>query len=208
MPTSGSIDPSATRHTAPTADGLDVAVNNIFASLDDPNAGGLTAEYLIASAQARLGTVDGQIKAMVGEMNTKSDQLNHLRNAMQQIDAWRGVHHGDDAARLGVNDTFTSVDVNGTRHDTTLGSELSQADINPTSVRGSDAAHPDRLSNADLEQLCDRIRSRIDELQQGSEIQQVNLQQLVSQRGAAVQTASQIMASMHETDKSILQNVR
>jgi hypothetical protein len=169
----------------------------------DPSEEGLSAEFLVALAQQRLSTIDGQLKEMVSLMNLRSVALDHARSASALIDQFRTQHQSDDTP-LNFDATVTVTNADGSVRDTNLGDELRAIGIDPATYmsggHGPDHAHLDDLVNA--------IRDRTEQLQQGSEIEQMKLQQLVQSRGQFVQTCSQIMSSMHETEKGIVANIR
>ncbi len=168
---------------------------------------GLTAEFLIAMAERRMSAIDGQIKLAVGAMNQRSENLEHLRVASQIIDQFRTQHecHNDD--RIDLDASVTVQNTDGTTRVTSLAKELQDAGMDPAAYRVASAGNQGpKLS--ELEPLSTAVRNQVERFQQSAELDQVRLQQLVSSRGTLVQTASQIMAAMHETEKNITGNIR
>ncbi len=166
--------------------------------------GSLSPEGLIAMAGRRLHDINVQITGVMGEMNGRSNKLAYLRAATEGLAKFRQDHR-TDGATLDITNVHVDVTLpNGTVENHSLHDVMIMGGMNPTTLPARGTADNDTA----IGHLADAIRAQIDGVNEGADIDQLQLQQLISSRGQVTQTVSQLLAALHENAKAILQNTR
>lgn len=211
-PATSATDPSATDPTSRSTSDVRAfnhdPVNELLAQLDSISDVGLTPEGMIAMAQRRLQGIDAQLKGVMGEMNATGSNLAKLRAATEAINTWRTAHHGA-ADKMDLDTAPVDVQIPGgpTEH-MSVAEALREAGMDLRSLHTEGDPPHIMIDDAGLATFADSIRSQIDTVNEGADINQLRLQQIVSSRGQITQTVSQVLAAQHENAKSILQNIR
>ncbi|MEI8255388.1 MAG: hypothetical protein WCJ30_06905 [Deltaproteobacteria bacterium] len=178
-------------------------IAQLIDQLNAPSEIGLSPEILVAMAGRRLHDIDAQISSAMKDMNARGSKLAFLRAATEGISAFRQSHATDAPMDLnGVHVDVTMPD--GTTENWTLHDALIMGGTPPSALPASNTARND----TDIGHLADSIRTQIDQVNEGADIAQLSLQQLISSRGQVTQTVSQLLAALHENAKAILQNTR
>jgi hypothetical protein len=183
-------------------------VNELLAQLDSLSEIGLTPEGLIAMAQRRLQGIDAQLKGVMEEMNATGSKLAKLRAATEAINTWRTAHHGT-SDKMNLDATIIDVqEPGGPMEHMSVAEALREAGMDVSSLHTEGAPPQITIDDAGLATFADSIKSQVDTVNEGADINQLRLQQLVSSRGQITQTVSQVIAAQHDNAKSILQNIR
>ncbi|MGZ7033345.1 MAG: hypothetical protein ACXVIJ_15390 [Thermoanaerobaculia bacterium] len=212
-PAGRATDPSATDPSTGVVGGdlrtaLHDPVNGLVALLDSMGDVGMTPEGLIAMAQHRLQAIDSQMQGVMAEMNVTGTKLAMLRAATGAVNEWRTAHHGS-SDKMDLDTTIVDVqNPDGTHGSMTAAQALREAGMDLSSLHTEGDPPHIKIDDAGLANFADAIRAQIDTVNEGADINQLRLQQLVSSRGQITQTVSQVIAAQHENAKAILQNIR
>ena len=193
----GGGDPIAATSTVPFAD--------LLALIDAPEEG-FTPEMIVQMAARRLSSIDSEIQTAMHQMDATGSRLAELRAATQAISDWRAANHGSTTAEFDMGKQITITLPNGSTQQMSVRGAMEAAGMDTSAITGVDAAHHDDIKDANLQDVADAIKAQLDSVNQGSDVNQLQLQQLVNSRGQITQLASQLIAALHDTDKAILQN--
>lgn len=185
-------------HTGVSSDPFAELVDLLDARADS----GLSPEILVAMAGRRLHDIDAQISGVMHDLNNRGSKLAYLRAATEGLSSFREAHSTSEA--MNPKEVFVDVALpDGTTAHTSVYDAMRLAGV-PESALPANAA----ANDAAIGHIADTIRTQIDQVNQGADIAQLNLQQLISSRGQVTQTVSQLLAALHENAKAILQNTR
>ena len=164
----------------------------IINTLDSP-ATGLTAEQLIAQTAINVSDIDEQIAGVMRGMSARAAQGAALRAVTSDYQRALGAHEA-----YSLDGT---VSVNG--RVMTRAAALAEAGCTTQTIddfRG----HVDATNSEAFKSM---LQSQTGVITEGSEVDTLRLQSLVSQRNQVLQMASQLIAAMNETDKGILSHI-
>lgn len=186
------------------AQATNAAIRQLLEMLDsqstDPSS--LSPADILTMAEHFLNGMDAQIKTVMGDLQRNNNATERLRRAIEVIQSrMNTAAPGDDTVVLSasLNDKIDPSDPESP----TIGQVLREVGVQ-LQGSGPDGAFRRR----DINGLLEAIRGRMEDIRQKSEIVQMNLQQLMSRRGQFVQMLSNVMQSMNETTKAIVQNTR
>jgi len=199
------VDQDGTRARLARDAALADRIADIMREMDDPTMGGLSPADLIALAEVRIGSVDGDLRAEVNTMNERGKSLSYLRSVLGAIQAFQ-TSTSDDNAKLALDSTVTITFPSGDTEQMPIKEALRRAGMDTGNIHGE--GEHEQIKRSQLGHLVEAITQHRDTISQGAELQQLRIQQLVNQRGQFVQLVSQVLAGMHETNKGILQNTR
>jgi hypothetical protein len=195
-------------------DGVAATFDDISALLSNP--GGFSPEVLLEMADHEMNGIDGQIREHLGDMNQRGRNLAQLNAVTEAVGGWATTHntHGDEIDPHGspgpdqAFDLETHVTVHypdGTSEDMTAREALRSAGVDMSQLHQSDNQHV-YLNTASIQQFQGIMTAHANSINEGAEVRQLQLQQLVSKRGQFMQLMSQMMNSLNETNKSIIGN--
>lgn len=168
--------------------------------LTEMSAGGLL-EY----ADGRLGDVDEQINMLFETMDGRRRASNEISATMEQIQTLQTAMNAlgvdsDDQRRI---DEITVVTPDG---EMTAEAFIRQHDL--AGALGLEAPLTDKKINlSQLESAVDALRSQQTQLNSRTEMDMLQMQQLVQQRSQVIELTTKLLEAMNQSQKAILQNL-
>jgi hypothetical protein len=187
--------------TSPDAPSIEAAVYNRFPALNTRGsavkAGDINALVAIVMMQT-LNDSEKDLQNMMSQMQTITDAKQKLRDLLTQTQLEIKSNETTDAKETCQTALCKSLPA-------TVG-EISSATANlQKPVRIFIPAKP---TFADLRTLPGQLQSNLDSLNDISQAQQMKLQMLMDQRSKLIETMSNLMKTMADTNSAIIQNIK
>jgi hypothetical protein len=190
-----------------------------------------TMDALLSYCQSRMRSLDDQIKRVFEDQSTRSAVASGIQNVLDQV-TW-ATHGGDlkvtsDGAHKIIRAYLDAIDAAGGA-DSTEGAKLQQAldafvakvgkngDLRnemaqpdfrtKTLTNASDGATCKDVSAADMKAMTDTLKDMRSDLNNGSELQMVTLQSLMSQRQMAIQLTTNLVQSLGDMTNKVVANI-
>ncbi len=163
----------------------------------------LSIDSLLLYVQTRLRDLDGDLKKILGQQKSSIELRKLLGEARSAIE---GAGTDGDGGQELVSSVTASLDeaikLAEARGDTEMVSKL-------TDVRKIVNNANDAIFNPDeRKQVTEGLKNIEDKLRGNAELDMIEVQSLMGQRGTAVQLATSMLANMNDSLKAIVQNTR
>ncbi len=169
----------------------------------------LSIDELILQCQQTMEKLDGQIRGKMSDQKERNDSLAALGKLSDLVSTCPTVPAGagPDAAKVS-NDLLAMKDANGASIDSKL-DELARNHPELKDTIDAVRANVKDGLTAEEAKACGRaIDNASDSLRNDNETSMISLQSLVSKRSQALQMTSNLVNSMNESAKSVVQNIR
>jgi hypothetical protein len=180
----------------------------------------MTPDALMTYCETRLQGIDTQVKTQFAKQQQANKESTALTNLMQALSAGNGGDiHGGDTTSNGIQDafkkaldasagdpaTFNAVKAEYAKYrGTALVPDVSGYDVAP-----SDTSDKDNLvTDKELQGMSANIKDAQANLNSGTELAMINLQQLMSQRQTAVSTCTNLISTLDQAPTAIAQNLK
>jgi hypothetical protein len=182
-------------------------------SLKLPTMGSFSCDWIIQQLQTTLANFSGQIADVMGDAQDKKRKSEELRTFMTAVRSLQGV--GNDGASY----DSTTPNTNQSKENEDAGNRIEAAKgliTDPTMLKKLDALkaaifggqNPSHISAESLQNELDWAKDQLTSLNSDNELTMMQTNELITNRAHSVSTATNEIATIHETMKSIISNMR
>lgn len=153
-------------------------------------------DLMVAVAEARATTVEGEVAPLSQRIRGRNKWLDQLGSALATITKAETSFKSDDKPDVTQAITFSEAEA-------AMFQLLLQKESDPTYKADTEY----KLTKAQLSELSQRVKSKIDSLNNASQTDMTRLQQLVDRRDESFSTATDLMGSVSDTRANTIQNM-
>jgi hypothetical protein len=183
-------------------------------SLDLPYLGNFSPELILQYVQTRLADFDGQIADIMGDAKDKkarSEQLRQFENAVRSL-----VGVGGDGSRYNTTTKGTNQSDENAKAGARLDAAMQALKDNPTLVGKLQTLknqifygeHSSEINAEQLQTELDWAKNELTSLNSENELSMMRLNQLVQTRSQIISSSSNMLASINESTKTVIGNMR
>ena len=158
----------------------------------------LSPELMLAFVEQQLGNIDGQINDMIKGIEDRNDRARTLRAGRDALATHTGNVNDDDMVKIGgpLAETLEHLEQSGEPAVREAAGNLSNQGDNGSVTAGEVKAALGKIDHA------------LDNLSSTNDIDRLKLQQLVQDRSQIISFSSNVMASLNESKKQVIGNIR
>jgi hypothetical protein len=162
----------------------------------------VSPEMVLAMARERLNSLSDDIRGAMADLRMATSRSNTIRSVIDEMQAHLGsfTTPQDGDPILNLNDVDPT-----TGH--TYRELLESAGVTDSEISAQTASGP-HIDRQQSDHFLELLRNHLSDLNDGAEQRSMALQQAVSRRAEVSQLASNLLESMHDTAKAIIQNTR
>lgn len=142
---------------------------------------------------------DRQISDKMDKMQAKIDLSNKYNLAMQELNKIKNTFNGKATSSTKIgNDT----------HKASLETALAEVDLEMVGTDGKAKGNFKDYTKGDIETMINKVQGKIDENNSASQMDQLQLQSLISKRNTQFEMASNIIKKVVDSLSNIISNMR
>ena len=162
----------------------------------------LEPESLIALAESRLNDLDGQIGAIMVDLQTRSQQVEGLGEKIQVLQAVRVPMVTAGSVKAGDKEDPTDLKLEWHGEEIHVDELLERYDISGVTHKKG------KIPLGSIDERINQFQTEITGLNSGNELAMIGLQSLMSQRSQVVEMATRMLSSLSESQMAIIMNLR
>ena len=147
-------------------------------------------DLMVSIAERRAVTVEGEVTPLSGRIKARNKSLEALGNALADLTREQASFKGDDAG-----DKRSELEISQTTKNT-LASEIGNLNFDNK-----------KMLKREVEEWIQRVKSKIDALNNESQTDMSRLQSLVDRRDESFSTATTLMTAISDTRSNLIRNL-
>jgi len=159
----------------------------------------MSCDALLAYLEQRLGNLSGRIKDKMNISNRNADAISDMNRLSQELAGLKNGTTSADQVMGSMQDLLASHGADGT---------LTAAQVKDLNTACAQLQGGGTLSAAQLDSLAAMNNNQADALGKLDSLNLIDLQSLVSQMSQATSMVSGMMASINETARGVISNMR